>query len=194
MVSGSSRDDGEGCSTTEIVGVAFRNWSEHGFAISRLDSPEVLLSTARPLQTEARGRPVRAAPAVLSCAISCKKHAHEHTVKRRASGLPCAMALRLYRALPGEPSSVATVASQIFPQSWRHFRAPGPHDFAVRYNHVRLRTSAVHRIPTRNVPNDRDPPLCRVRRADSHGPYLPDGKSEIFFVGGRTSLADCPSG
>src|SRR6266478_5996501 len=34
-------------------------------------------------------------------------------VQRRQSGLPCAMVYDLLRALPGEPSSFATVTSQI---------------------------------------------------------------------------------
>src|SRR5580698_1829222 len=44
---------------------------------------------------------VRAAPAV-SCAMCNKRNAaHEHTGEREHSGLPCAMALRLIRALLG---------------------------------------------------------------------------------------------
>ena len=42
---------------------------------------------------------MRAAPAV-SCANSAKKAAHEHTGQRRASDIPCAMALRLITRSP----------------------------------------------------------------------------------------------
>src|SRR3954462_2937431 len=55
---------------------------------------------------------MRAAPAV-SCARS---HRNTHTsiqVQRRTPGLPCAMVLRLIRALPGETNSFATIASRI---------------------------------------------------------------------------------
>ena len=67
---------------------------------------------SRPLKIRGRREDrVRAAPAV-SCA-SAQESAHMSIqVQRRASGLPCAMALRLIRDLPGEPSSVATVTSQ----------------------------------------------------------------------------------
>jgi len=53
---------------------------------------------------EFRGRRedrVRAAPAV-PCAIAHRENAHEHTGSAEHPGLPCAMALRLIRALPGE--------------------------------------------------------------------------------------------
>ena len=64
---------------------------------------------------EFRGRResrVRAAPAV-PCA-NAQESAHTSIqVQRRASGFPCAMGLRLIRDLPGEPSSVATVTSQM---------------------------------------------------------------------------------
>src|SRR5258707_10395613 len=42
---------------------------------------------------------VRAAPAV-SCAICAQEHAHEHTGSAEASGLPCAMVLRLTSRSP----------------------------------------------------------------------------------------------
>src|SRR4051812_35550 len=57
---------------------------------------------------------MRAAPAV-SCA---KSHKNTHTsiqVQRRTPGLPCAMVLRLIRGLPGEASSIATIAGGILP-------------------------------------------------------------------------------
>jgi hypothetical protein len=67
------------------------------------------------------------------------------------SGLPCAMVLRLIRALLGDHRLVATVTRE----TREHLRdlsacfgAPEPHDFAVRF---RLRSSthsrSVHRIP-----------------------------------------------
>ena len=56
---------------------------------------------------------MRAAPAV-SCANSCiKKHAHEHTGSAEASDFPCAVVYGLYRALPGDPDLLVTVAGAI---------------------------------------------------------------------------------
>ena len=71
----------------------------HTFAFSRRDAPEVLQIV---LRLEIRGRRedrVRAAPAV-SCAIAQTKTHMSIQVKRRASGLPCAMALRLMPRSP----------------------------------------------------------------------------------------------
>ena len=117
-------------------------WRKHTSAISRRASPELCWKI--PLPSIQRGRRecrMRAAPAV-----SCAKNSHmAHTsiqVKRRTSDIPCAMALRLIRDLPGEPSSVATVTSQMTSaKAWRQLRAPGPHDFAVR-KQARFVTSA----------------------------------------------------
>jgi hypothetical protein len=43
--------------------------------------------------------------------------------------------------------------------------APGPHDFAVRFTHARLRALRVHRISP-HVRDDGEPPLNWVRRAE----------------------------
>src|SRR4051812_20479985 len=61
----------------------------HGFAISRLDSPEVCHSVPALANGGRREDRMRAAPAV-SCAC-CARNAHTSIqVQRRASGLPCA--------------------------------------------------------------------------------------------------------
>src|SRR6202012_829431 len=84
-------------------------------------SRDTLLVRASPfrsrlLREEGAGKDrVRAAPAV-SCALMHKeKRAHEHTGEAEASGLPCAMALRLIRALPGDQAFLS-------PSSLRSFR------------------------------------------------------------------------
>jgi hypothetical protein len=103
---------------------------------------------------EVRGRRedrVRAAPAV-SCAKSCKKHAHEHTGSAETPGLPCAMVLRRIRAHPGDQDLFVTVAPRIDGKARRPVgpawpprdltptqRLSGPHDFTVRNSTVRQR-------------------------------------------------------
>jgi hypothetical protein len=68
----------------------------------------------------------------------CNKKAQgqEPQVRRMRPGIPCAMALRLIRALPGDHRLVATVigedAGSIIANLDACFGAPGPHDFAVR--------------------------------------------------------------
>jgi hypothetical protein len=90
---------------------------------------------------------MRAAPAV-SRAKGGKKKAHTSIqVQRRTSDIPCAMALRLIRALPGELRSVATVARERVHKLGASLAAPGPHDFAVRSGtarHDALASTASH--------------------------------------------------
>src|SRR5688572_11885903 len=102
---------------------------------------------------------MRAAPAV-SRAKGGKKNAHTSIqVQRRTSDIPCAMALRLIRALPGELRSVATVACEPVRKLGASLAAPGPHDFAVRFDTVRQRCRCVHRIPSqRSVTMANAPP------------------------------------
>ena len=81
----------------------------------------------------------------------CTGNAHTSIqVQRKHSGLPCAMVLRLIRALPGmatlPPSPPRGVS---LPTTYAIIRASGPHDFAVRESSVRFRQSPVHRIPPR---------------------------------------------
>src|ERR1700709_793538 len=94
----------------------------HALTISRRDAPEVLQDN---LALEIRGRRedrVRAAPAV-SRAIDATRFAHEHTGLAEASGLPCAMALRLIRFRPGDRLSCHHPRARLLP---RHELTPAP--------------------------------------------------------------------
>src|ERR1700694_2990102 len=82
------------------------------FAFPRRDAPE-LCADFHPLKEEGAGK--------AGCALHPRsrvqnaqgKNAHEHTGSAEASGFPCAVVYGLFRALPGEPSSFATVACRI---------------------------------------------------------------------------------
>ena len=69
----------------------------------------------------------------LACKVVRKKAHTSIQVQRRTSDIPCAMALRLIRTLPGELRSVATVACERVRKLGASLAAPGPHDFAVRH-------------------------------------------------------------
>ena len=74
-------------------------------------------------------------------------------VRLEHSGLPCAMALRLIRALPGDPAFLVTITG-VMREHHRpldaNLGASGPHDFAVRIDVERLATQRVHRsLPQR---------------------------------------------
>jgi hypothetical protein len=97
-----------------------------------------------------------------------KKQAAVTTGSAKSSGLPCAMVLRLLRALPGDHRLVATVVRERIRRLSACFGAPGPHDFAVRVSIVRPRdmraldATRVHRIPhPRFVTIGRNAPLHR---------------------------------
>jgi hypothetical protein len=102
---------------------------------------------SRPLSSRG-GRREDRAPAGTHGPRAEKKHAAEPQVQPDTSGLPCAMVLRLIRALPGETRLDCH-------RHWRdaeHHRrqgtcigAPGPHDFAVRRR--RARPSQLPRPP-----------------------------------------------
>ncbi len=79
-----------------------------------------------------------------------QKRALTKQVQPRHPGIPCAVVLRLIRALLGEPDFVVTVISAMrmhHRQLGASHGAPGPHDFVVRTHAARLATARVHRIP-----------------------------------------------
>jgi hypothetical protein len=83
---------------------------EYDFTFSRHDLSE-LYQFIGPFKNKGRREDrVRAAPAV-SCAMKHKENAHEHTGEAEASGLPCAMALRLISCSPRRSGFLVTVAS-----------------------------------------------------------------------------------
>ena len=79
------------------------------------------------------------------------------------------MVYGLWRALLGDRAFLATVAPEKLASQEldASVGASGPHDFAVRKQSALVRSATcVHRIPPR-VRDDREPPLCEARRANS---------------------------
>jgi hypothetical protein len=104
VVASAPRNDGSG------AWIQFSN-SKHTPAFPRRAAPGLCVDF---LPSKTRGRResrVRAAPAV-SCANGVAKAHMSIQVQRRASGFPCAVVYGLFRDLPGEPSSLATVARE----------------------------------------------------------------------------------
>src|SRR5262249_47655780 len=101
---------------------------------------------------------------VASCAA--KKHTSKYTTgPPKQSGLPCAMAYDLWRALPGVRDLIVTVACRFVTRRLSTSPGvPGPHVFAVRFGRARRTRHHVHRIPPR-VRDDREPPLLPRRDA-----------------------------
>ncbi len=106
-------------------------------------------------------------------------------MKPRHPGLPCAVVYGLLRALPGEPSSFATVirkklaSHELDASVGRQNHATSPSASATLVS----RSSRVHRIPPHVRDDSRSAPRSgETGRASSAD--LPDGLSEMFFRGG----------
>ena len=91
-----------------------------------------------------------------------------HRFNRTTAGFPCAMVYGLLRALPGDrallPPSPARRGTRLRGFS-ASVGAPGPHDFAVRDNIIRLVTRRVHRIPRPTFVTIAKRPSYRIRDA-----------------------------
>src|ERR1700710_2494958 len=138
---------------------------------------------------ENRGRRedrVRAAPAV-SYAIVATRFAHEHTGLAEASGLPCAMALRLIRDRPGDPAFCDTIAlgqrwppSNLTPASGRRTQTISPY----------ARTTLVSRDPASTASHRTfvTIALAPLTAGDgrSYAFDLSDGASDLFLICGLT--------
>src|SRR6267378_5788460 len=96
-------------------------------------------------------------------------------VQRRQSGLPCAMVYGLFRALPGEPSSFATVTSQITPQSL----APASGARTTRLHRPLESRSSVATFAStashRTFVTTRDPPLSSGETGGAKSLICPTG-------------------
>src|SRR6266702_3119239 len=99
--------------TPRLFQIRLSNGKGYGSAFSRHEMPEVCIIFRPQEEIEGAGK--------AGCALHPRSRVQDaqtktHTsiqVQRRQSGLPCAMVYDLLRALPGEPSSFATVTSQI---------------------------------------------------------------------------------
>jgi len=113
-----------------------------------------------PGNKRAQGRPGARCTRGLACNSAYRKTHTSIQVQRRQSGLPCAMVYGLFRALPGEPSSFATVTSQII--SAKLSASVGRQDHtsspSARVTLV-SRNFRVHRIPPHVRDDSRSAPL-----------------------------------
>jgi hypothetical protein len=100
------------------------------------------------------------------------------------SGTPCAMALRLLRALPGVPGLLASVAAQIALQQLDpSVGGTGPHGLTVRAGHARLAQLLRPSHPaSRSVTIGLTPLLSR--RDDAMIAQFAKNGSKIFAAGG----------
>ena len=162
----------------------------YGFAFSRRIAPEVCRKSSRPLNSEGAGN--------AGCALHPRSHVRLCIrmlhMSIQGSGehptFPAQWLYGLWRDLPGETASIATVAprKRWLPKDLTPLRAPGPHAFAVRFSHDR---------PSQLL----RPPQPAPRRDDGRRPSewdgitqtgrddLPDGESEIFYISGLDTIS-----
>jgi len=138
--------------------------------------------------------------------------AHEHTGSAEASGIPCAMALRLMPCSPRRRIRLVTVVGGLCdgptrlgqsssPPTWHQQRVSGPHGFAVRSNVVRpARRDIAHEVQPALRPHLRAdalasttsrPAFVTTRDRPSHRNGTGDLKPLIW---GLCEPKFCPSG
>src|SRR3979490_3295254 len=121
--------------------------------------------------------------------LVCRNAQKAHTsiqVQRRQSGFPCAVVYGLFRALPGEPSSFATVTSRLI--STKLSASVGRQDHTTSPSaRVTLvsRNFRVHRIPP-HVRDDREPPLSSGETGEVKSVICPTAKAKYFCAEGWT--------
>src|ERR1700736_2395828 len=99
----------------------------------------VLLETSRPLNNEGAGNAGRPMRPIAACAMIVVERTRVSQVTPESPGIPRAMVYGLYRALPGEPGFLATVAPEKLASQEldTSVEVSGPHDFAVRLSAAR---------------------------------------------------------
>ena len=116
----------------------------------------------------------------------------DHRYRRRHSGLPCAVVLRLIGALPGEPAFATVIFAKLlsYPRELSAcMGAPGPHDFAVRECATRQLAPSRPPHPRLTFRDDRDTPLLKARRDDRNiRLILPSEKRKYFYARGLTRI------
>jgi hypothetical protein len=112
------------------------------------------------------------------------QRARDHRYRRRHSGLPCAMVLRLIGALLGEPSRLppspfAKLSASL--KTWRQGLGAPPHDFAVR-DQCRSSISTLASIASRRACRDvRETPLLPGGTEATIRLILPSDKQKYFL-------------
>ena len=97
-----------------------------------------LLRFPPPGNKRVQGKPGARCTRGLVCKMRWKKRTRAYRFSGEHPAFPAQWFYGLLRDLPGETSSIATVACRIgFQQAWRQRRAPERRDFAVRSSHAR---------------------------------------------------------
>jgi hypothetical protein len=159
----------------------------HDFAFSRRVPPESCVMRAPQIQ-RAQGMPGVWRTRSRACSVESTRVSHHRSPKH--SGIPCAMVLRLIRALPGVPGLIASVTREIVHGLDPSVGRSGPRDFAVRVDAARLPapTRPSHPAPTSVTIAIR--PSDRVRNAEKLRLICASDKAKYFWIWGWTRRAN----
>ena len=126
-------------------------------------------------------------------ACNKKRRRQSPQVQPERPGLPCAIGVNgLWRALPGVPGLIATVASRETSREKLDpsFGGSGPHAFAVRAGGVRQLRRHVHRIPHPTFVTTRTPLWGDGTR--TYNQIFPKNGSKIFSTKGLDTNSENP--
>jgi len=153
------------CALWTFVGLFAVTMIVHTSAVSRRHASEFCKSGHPPEARRAQGKPGARCTRGLVCKVH-ERNAHEHTGPAESIRPSLRSGLRLTSRSPrwAELFCHRRPQEACFSRTWRQRRAPGPHDFAVRFSHVRLRDIRVHRIPPRVRDDSRSAPLLGETR------------------------------
>jgi hypothetical protein len=194
-----SRDSGSGAYAPS------RNDGGHISTFSRHDAPELFKQTT--LKSEEGAGKTGCALHPRSRVQCASKNAHTSIqVQRKHSGLPCAMVLRLIRALLGDhawlppsPARRESVFATLAPASERQDHTTSPYVAASFVSRKKMRLTLPrpsHPVP--NVRDDRDTPLLWAGTRETVSLIWVKREAEYFcakgWTGFRVQRNFCPSG
>ncbi len=151
-----------GLRADHIFQIQLSNSDGHASAFSRRDPPEFCIIFHPPRKQRAQGKP----GADRTRGSVQKSTGVGPQVQPDQSGFPCAMVYGLLRALPGDRALLSPspprslLLKDLTPASGRQDHTTSPSASALFVNSASASTAS-----HRNVRDDREPPLIRVRRA-----------------------------
>jgi hypothetical protein len=120
----------------------------HDSAFPRRNAPEVCIDLTLLKKQRAQGKPDARCTRGLACNMCIRTRTRAYRFSGEHPAFPAQWFYGLLRALPGDRAFLPPSLHWNEPaQLDASIGAPGPHDFAVRVSHVRLRDFRVHRIP-----------------------------------------------
>jgi hypothetical protein len=176
------------------------SFSRHGFVrgLSFRSRPPKR-EGARAPQKRARGKPGARCTHGLMCIVDVEKLHMSIQVQRKHSGLPCAMALRLIRAVPGgravppSPARCASIIANLTPALVRQDHTISPYAVcrpSACKEHVAALPRPPHPAP--NVRDGHETPLLGARDGSEYAGDLRGKNTEIFFPEGLDCEAKSP--